>query len=344
MKLSIVIPLYNKELYIGRCLDSLLNQDVSSSEYEIIIINDGSTDTSGEIAQNYVDSYENIYLRNQQNVGLSATRNNGLEIAKGDYIYFLDADDYLAHNVLNDLLEIANKNQLEILGFRTKETQDGHLNKSLTNNFKEEPVKVQDGLTFISDYGYRNEVWWYMVKKKFLLETGIKFVEGRYIEDSIFTSNLFVKANKIAKTNKDVHRFVKVKNSIQTSTNNAHMLKFIHDLVYAIEELDVLIKNLDSSHKYYNDAIKSFKRKQQSYAFTLFIKAFRCDLISTNELDQILNKLNKLEVYPIDTKLGGIGGKKTSKIYSKTVVPVLNNKVLLYSSLKIKRLISLKHH
>ena len=123
-------------------------------------------------------------------------------------------------------------------------------------------------------------------------------------------SNLFIKAHKVAKIDKDVHRFVKVKNSIQTSTDNEHMLKFIHDLVYAIEELDRVIKNLNTSHKCYKDAINNFKRKQQSYAFTLFIKAFRCDLMSFDELKQILNKLNKLKVYPIDTRLGGIGGKK----------------------------------
>ena len=104
MKLSVVIPLYNKEKYIDRCLKSLLTQDVSLNEYEIVIVDDGSTDTGSFICKGYMEKYSNIHFFSQENAGPSAARNRGLEATNGDYIYFLDADDYIAKNVLTSIL------------------------------------------------------------------------------------------------------------------------------------------------------------------------------------------------------------------------------------------------
>ena len=340
MKLSIVIPLYNKEKYIDRCLLSLLNQDLLPTEYEIIVIDDGSTDSGGDIVNAYAEKHANILLINQQNKGVSAARNKGLEIAQGEYIYFLDADDYLAANVLKDITKLSQEYNLDVLGFKTKATQDGNLNESTTPILQNPALSVMDGITYIAKHGYRNEVWWYLVKRSFLLDNEMKFVEGRYMEDSVFTTNVFVKANRVAKVNMDVHRFVKVANSIQTSTNYPHMLKFIDDLVFAIEEVDLLIKNLDNSHEQYSSAIKEFNKKQQSYVFTLFIKAFRCPPLKIGRLKKILTKLNQLNVYPINLKKGGIGNRKTRLIYNMTAVPIFNNKFLFFSTLRIKRLVA----
>ena len=340
MKLSIIIPLYNKEKYIDRCLKSLLSQDISPEEYEIIIIDDGSTDSGAAIAKDFAKEHSNIHLFPQPNKGLSATRNRGIDLAKGDYVYFLDADDYIANNVLKYLIELSEKNNLEILGFNTRYTSEGSLTQTSTENPENLNVEVMDGMTYIAKQGFRNEVWWYIIQKKFLLNTEIRFVIGRFLEDSMFTNSLFLKANKMAKANIDVHRFVKVPNSIQTSDNSEHLLKFIDDLVFAIEEIDSTIKNLNHSHPHYSEVVKDFKRKQQSYVFTLFIKAFRCRLLKFSDLEKILSRLKELNVYPINLKIGGIGNRKTRLLYSLIIVPILNNKVLLFPSLKIKRLLS----
>ena len=125
MKLTILISLYNKEKYIERCLKSLIEQDVSPNMYEIIIVDDGSKDSGGLIVQNYAKKHQNIKLISQLNQGASAARNRGLEAASGDYLYFLDADDYLNTNVLNYLLELGEQNDLEILEFNTKQIIEG---------------------------------------------------------------------------------------------------------------------------------------------------------------------------------------------------------------------------
>ena len=339
MKLSIIIPLYNKEKYIHRCLDSLIHQDISLNEYEIIIVDDGSTDSSYSIAKNYVEKHVHVHLFRQKNGGAGAARNKGLEKASGDYVYFLDADDYIAGNVLNCLVTLAEDNKLEILGFNTYYAEDGSLTDTSTENPYDLSVQVLDGISFIAERNFRNEAWWYIINKKFLVDLDIKFTEGRFLQDSIFTGSLLLKTNRMAKANFDVHRFVKVEGSATTNKKPAHLLKFIEDIVYAVEKFDALIKGLDSSHPNYQKVVKVYRAKQQSFVFSLLIKVFRCPLMKIKDLKKLLNKLNKLEVYPINRKIGGIGNNKTKLIYNLFFLPVLNNKTLLLITLRIKRLI-----
>lgn len=103
--LSIVIPAYNAEKYLQECLDSCLNQDFPSDQYEIICVNDGSTDSSLEILLNYEKKYNNVVVVNQDNQGASAARNKGIETAKAKYIWFVDADDYIPDGFLKELYE-----------------------------------------------------------------------------------------------------------------------------------------------------------------------------------------------------------------------------------------------
>ena len=95
MKLSIIVPMYNAERYIDTCLNTLVKQDILDSEYEIIIINDGSTDNSVNIVKKYIQKHENINLISVKNGGQSRARNIGIENSKGKYLYFVDADDYI---------------------------------------------------------------------------------------------------------------------------------------------------------------------------------------------------------------------------------------------------------
>lgn len=117
IKLSLVIPMYNVELYIEKCLNSCINQDLSSNEYEIIIVNDGSKDTSLSRAEAIARKHNNIKIISQENGGLSSARNTGLKNAKGEYIWFIDSDDWIEPNVLKNLYQIASHNNLDILRF-----------------------------------------------------------------------------------------------------------------------------------------------------------------------------------------------------------------------------------
>lgn len=100
LKISIIIPVYNAEKYLRQCLNSLLEQGIEKADYEIICINDGSQDGSFSIMKEFADKYQNIIVIDKENEGVSATRNKGLDIAQGKYVWFIDADDWIAKDFL----------------------------------------------------------------------------------------------------------------------------------------------------------------------------------------------------------------------------------------------------
>ena len=112
-QLSIIVPVYNVEKYIYKCIDSLYHQGLSDDCFEIIIVNDGTLDTSMKIVSSFVDQHSNIKIINQENQGLSVARNNGLAQAEGDYILFVDSDDFIVDNSLGIILQNALNSKLK---------------------------------------------------------------------------------------------------------------------------------------------------------------------------------------------------------------------------------------
>lgn len=339
MKLSIIIPLYNKEKHIERCLESLSVQDISPKDYEVIIVDDDSKDSGVDTVQNYANSNAdvNIHLIKQQNQGPSAARNNGLKLAKGKYIYFLDADDYIALNTLNWLLDLCEKNNLDIIEFDTREIADGTEPSTELNtiplNSQELAVPVVNGPTYIIEYNFRNQAWRYIIKRSFILDSKIRFLEKmRAYEDLIFTVNLFLQSNRISKANIDAHRYVRVANSIVTTKNSKKNLEFLHSMVKAVSELSILINNLKISEQNHFKLISRLKNKQYVVVYALLVRAFKYRL-NAKDLNTILIELNTLEAYPINPRVEGIG--KGGLFHSLFFLPIFNNKTYCLFGLKI---------
>jgi glycosyltransferase involved in cell wall biosynthesis len=183
---SIIIPVYNVARYLHECLDSAINQ--SYPGFEIICVNDGSTDGSGDILYEYNKEYEFIKIISQENKGLSAARNAGIKAAKGDYIFFLDSDDWIEQDTLKILAEQQNGEDLLCFNGRryfedgTKEEPDKGITESnLTgwdyyNKYALAPRKFHFVCTVLRIY-----------KRSFLIEYNLNFKEGIYHEDNLFT-------------------------------------------------------------------------------------------------------------------------------------------------------------
>ena len=101
---TVIVPIYNSEKFLDKCISSLINQSADFSKIEVLLINDGSTDSSESICRKYSDKYENIKLISKENEGLSITRNRGLSLAKGKYIFFLDSDDTLREDTIDSVV------------------------------------------------------------------------------------------------------------------------------------------------------------------------------------------------------------------------------------------------
>ncbi len=124
MRLSIILPVYNVAKFIPDCLDSLLCQDIPKSDYEIICVDDGSPDNSVEVIKSYQEKNDNIRLVSQENAGVSTARNNGIALAKGKYVWFVDPDDYIQANCLSAILSNLEKNDADLCEIGYKEVSE----------------------------------------------------------------------------------------------------------------------------------------------------------------------------------------------------------------------------
>ncbi len=325
MKLSIIIPVYNVEKHIGRCLDSLLLQDLDINEYEIILINDGSKDDSIFIATKYQQKHSNIFIYHQKNAGVGSARNKGINLAKGEHIYFIDPDDYLASNVLKTILDYINDHDLEVLTFLSIGTLRTDLKASNSNNDISFAVNKMTGINYIGEMGYKNEVWWYIVKKSFLKEIGIAFISGRWMEDAIFTTELLIKAQNVAYLPIDAHRHVKVEGSAINSKEAEHYIKVIYDQANAVKEFSRFVEEVRHSEPLNLECLNRLEARHQSLVFFMMIRILKSK-ITFNEVKIILKKMIEIGAYPLN--------KFTEKEYNKIlyvfITKLFNFKYIYY--------------
>lgn len=221
MKLSIIIPAYNVEEYLSKCLDSILGQDYS--DYEVICVNDGSMDGTRAILEHYYGSHDNLIVINQENAGMSASRNRGIEHAKGDYIMFVDSDDWLEPSSLRSLMESANGE--DVIEFQCRKYYEESGNYSETpvagstktvcggwDFFNQERLAVRD-IHFVC-------VWQRLYRRGFLKEKNLRFEESvRRAEDDLFTTMVMWHAESVKVVSIVVYNYRVRPNSITTSVN-----------------------------------------------------------------------------------------------------------------------------
>jgi glycosyltransferase involved in cell wall biosynthesis len=330
MLLSIVVPTYNVEAYLANCLDSLLNQDLSPSDYEIIVVNDGSTDSSGDIATSYQQQYPEIKVYDQENQGLSAARNQGIKLATGTYIYFIDSDDYLAYHTLPYALKLLTTHDLDVLGLAVKHTSA--LDEWESGNFevtKTEEVRVMDGISYLAEYPYMNNVWWYIIKREYLEKTGLFFPVGRFVEDAIFTAMLLAKTNRIAQSTLDFYRYLQRPNSIMTQKDKTHNLKMIADYEANVIDFGTKIRNLSSiEHPSLPRALERLSARQHSFVFFMLVKCIKYKL-TKNEVEPVLDRLAEVGGYPINNAFR----RDYPNAAYRGMRFVMNNKTLFFTAL-----------
>ena len=203
VKLSIIVPVYNVERYVERCLRSVLSQGIPATDYEVIIQNDGSTDGSLAVVERVVKDHANCLVLCSQNRGLSAARNAALCHAQGEYVWFVDSDDWIEEGCLKVLLEETDRSHADLYNF-------GY--KSCLNNV----VAVTEMPT--SKIGLIG-VWGHLYRRQFLLDNDLTFVEGIAHEDFEFSPRVAFLAKKYVTLDMSPYVVYKRPGSITTSPN-----------------------------------------------------------------------------------------------------------------------------
>lgn len=201
IKISVIISIYNTEKYIRECLDSVINQTLKN--IEIICVNDGSTDNSSKILKEYAVKDKRIIIIEQKNQGLSCSRNNAMKIAKGEYIQFLDSDDYLKSDTIEKLYNFANKNDLELCSFSGYNFIDGE-NELLENkywdfdflptDFNCDHFNYKDCFDFINKLPVSSCLTIY--KNDFIKKHQFEFPKGLCFEDNVFYSKALLSTQR----------------------------------------------------------------------------------------------------------------------------------------------------
>lgn len=215
MLISIIVPMYNVELYIEECLLSCLKQDIPYSEYEIIIINDGSTDNSLQKAEHIASKSSNIKIYSQINSGLSDARNIGLKYAKGKYIWFVDSDDKIRENCLAKLINQCEHGKLELLAVSAANV----INSKEKRRFYYDDLSIKSGKNILAEGKMQHCVPFTIYSRSFLLEWNLRFYPRIFHEDSEFSPRAYYYAKQVGFTNEIVYLVTINPNSITRTIN-----------------------------------------------------------------------------------------------------------------------------
>ena len=217
IKISVIIPVYNVEEYIEQCVESVVNQTLK--EIEIIIVNDGTLDNSMKKIERFL-SNKRITIINKENGGLSSARNCGLKIAKGEYIVFVDSDDFIDEMMLEKLYENSENKDIVISNVIEYNNVTGEKKQ---REIKNEIKKYNKGSYFWKYSGF--EVCNKIYKRSFLMENNIKFIEGIVLEDVPFNFYSLFLTNKVKYVDKAYYYYrIKRENIILNTLNNEKIL------------------------------------------------------------------------------------------------------------------------
>lgn len=319
--LSIIIPVYNVEKYLKQCVDSVISNKFDN--IEIILVNDGSTDNSGVICEEYAKRDNRILAFNKKNCGLSDARNYGINEATGKYLMFLDSDDFIESNKLKGIIEILNRINVDVLMSPYNEIVDDEVvgveavNELLGNDFKVNNKELLECL-FNNTKGLWT-AWKYIVRKEFLRESGIEFKKGFLHEDVDYTTRILLKMNTFQYYNVPWYCY---RTERVGSIMNKKGFKSLQDTTQIILDLNTYMIN----EKINKDVMNCVLEKLSSTLYTLLnlykygSDEERWNIISTFERNKYLlsySKNNKHKLFNFMAKFIGI--EKMLKFYSSVL-------------------------
>lgn len=273
--LSVVVPIYNVAPYLRECLASILSQTYTN--LEIILINDGSTDESEEIAREYLRD-PRVCLISQKNGGLSRARNAGMQRAKGDFIAFVDSDDYLALNFLEEMLKVALEYQADFVCNENivyfKETA---ILKPRKSNPKSAKVYIPDS----SNIAFGGAVWRFLFSRDLLMRCGVEFLEGKIYEDEAFLYMIAPFASRFVKFLGEPYFYRRRDDSIMAkhSRFRSYDLLDIFEAIYLFYQQHELLEKFNPPYSFlYNSAIGYENEREYLYRSKQLVQKLGLDI------------------------------------------------------------------
>jgi glycosyltransferase involved in cell wall biosynthesis len=239
IKLSIIIPVYNVEKYVSTCLKSVFTQDVSEAEYEVIVINDGTPDESMEFVSAFASKHKNLKIVEQANMGLSVARNEGLKIACGEYVWFVDSDDSIIENCLDEIFTLFNdyKSDVFVSSLITQDEVSGLFGeRNIIQNLQ---ARSMNGLDFLSLKTAFVPMQIYFIKRILIEKHFLKFYPGIFHEDKEFAPRLLYYANSVHLCEKPYYIYLLRSSGSITSSINIKHIEDQMKICYSLREFSL---------------------------------------------------------------------------------------------------------
>lgn len=283
IKYSFIVPVYNTEKYLKKCLDSLVNQ--TYKDFEIIVVNDGSTDKSSSIISKYQKKYKNIIVIDKENEGLSMARNRGVQKSSGKYIIFVDSDDYVS----NKLLEEVDKkiDDSDILRFQIATEDEGY---TKINEYHEEGFESMcgyDAFKYLSSYHFVEPAWCYVIRKNYYIENKFSFKKGVYHEDFGLIPYVIYKARKVKSIDFIGYYYIQRNGSIMNNNDYKKTVKKAFDMLEQYKTMRLFAKNINRKNNL-DDYFLSY------ISNSVIVKARE---LKKDEKKLYINELKKLNVF-----------------------------------------------
>lgn len=328
--ISIIIPVYNSEKYLRHCCDSILRQDYKN--YEVLLINDGSTDNSGDICEYYTTIDERFKVFHKYNSGVSSARNLGIKESKGDFITFVDSDDYLAPDYLCQL--IINSSYDLVVGGCTNVNEKNEISSQSNNILIEiEKDNFVDMFNVIDKSLILDAPWNKLFHSSIIKQYDLRFsTELNYGEDKLFTLNYIQYCNSIIQLNNNSYYYRNYPNNKYILSSD-YRLKWINMIEKSYREI---YKKYNISYPYINcDSFKCFLIHNLSlYVFSLFTEGKHKDLIN-KKLYDVFNF-----IYMYNISLNNCNSQKTKLLfYLYKYRLILNPYWVIYTICNILKLI-----
>ncbi len=323
MRLSIIIAMYNAEAYIEKCLLSAINHNISSEDYEIIVVDDGSSDSSNQLVTRFIkkNSDINIRLLSKKNGGQGSARNMALNIALGKYILFLDSDDWIESNNLIKVLFKAESLELDILSFGfNKIDENGKLLKS--EKFYKISNKIVSGIQFMYENTLSGAMCLYLYSNELIRKHQLRFIEGIFHEDEEYIVQAFSHAERVMHCDITLYNYFIRTNSTMHKKDISHRIKLLEDIILIIKRF-LEKKNL-SKNRYLK---KALSKKNNQLSVSLLLRLINGQY-PKYVVDHVLTELRGMGLYPC--LLYGLSMK------SKLFAIMMNNEYILRIALKMK--------
>ncbi len=247
MKFSIILPIYNVEKYLRPCIDSILSQ--TFNDYEIILVDDGAKDSSPQICDEYATIDNRIKVIHKTNGGQADARNAGLEIASGDYICYVDSDDYLANDNALQLLANKTKDNPDIIHYKFKEwfESDGHV-ADCKFDYKvptEGHSIAEIYCDLIDKDAYYNSAWSKIIRRNLLIDNNIRFEKGILGEDNEWYYHVVMVAKSLILVDEPLYVYRRRQGSTTTTTSRKNLL----DQLYIIEKWENILRQYTNNDR-----------------------------------------------------------------------------------------------